>query len=331
MSNLLTTSQSPSPNLEGLPRELVWLIAGFLSEASVAILALCSKKLLKTIGSEPFKITKSRAPSTKSVLRAPFLQDDLKGTYSEFYIFLELLSKFDLDRIVCHWCRKLHEPEKANPEYIAADLSTRYFARECSLLHFKSTLITLHMKSRGDTPTNFCFAKVQNVMKHHRLKLDCTAYLKDLSPQWSNDTNNIQDYQNYQRSLGLNLGPEHYIFSATYHSRSAKIVSENLIIRTEHRFPLRIDTEYPTLPEYWNIELCTHLMASSNPKQSTRVLSPVGLFIRAIQKKVFIWGACSGLMRCDYCPCEFEIAPVEHDNQNYLIFRTWYEPFPSFS
>ena len=140
-------------SLEKLPAELLEMIATHLPLSSVATLALCSRRLLQTLGTQYWDLLKDQQhPADRTN-------------------FLELIDPEISDLVLCMECKKFHRP------YWQEWLSAKSEGRPPGCVSNEQSA-----RASGKTygQRNW-FSPVQMTLKRHRLGLDTSAELKNLA------------------------------------------------------------------------------------------------------------------------------------------------------
>lgn len=218
--------QSGSKTLNNLPIEIIQYITSFLPTSSAAALALCSKAILKKLGSAYFEeLDKGKWQIERWNYEVPSLTDQ----QAERQTFLLLLDK-DVNRIIfCYFCQKLHDPDKTIPDnWIRGE-------RPCSAAD-RTTLIYGYY--------GFNYSRIYMAMKYHRLGLDNKVILSQLS----RTVTKYYDGTSHQQSL------------------SSRIISNTFYLRTQHwlLLPPNLPPELPKSYYFWN--LCWHMRTFHNSR-----------------------------------------------------------------
>jgi hypothetical protein len=255
-----------------LPIELVQYIATFLPDSSAAALALCSCRMLYTLGiqSQNFKLC-------PNILRKRDALKEVRGRWTKLITIsrhterdnlLSLLERDLPDLTFCRCCSLLHPPD------LLGQLHATESARRGRLCFHVEKCAWFWQLIPGD----HTFLAMQAMMNRHRAGLDCTAALHRFHEGSTGRSN--------ERTIS-----------------EARIVSDNLLIKVQTYFLLPTGHGFLSgrrvrLCFHWHFAPYTHLYTGLERKLSCEMHHPGG---------EHLCPTCSGFESCPFCYTEMQI------------------------
>jgi hypothetical protein len=281
-------------SIETLPAEVLESITHFLPTSSAALFILSSRIVMLKLGIRTFKAINEEVLPQVIIPWDPHSARDQQNlmrrwtkAQKEREIFLQLYDKDRPNSIYCHYCRAIHNPSKTF-------LDSARFACLAPVFSLWDTPFL---------PDNIDFTKLQYIMKRHRLGLETTTQLSELSKTKTKDASKGHKYTRQVSTL-------------------ARIRHNKLLLRTQDWFVMASNPELQ-LPVWCTIELCPHWQiypSYSWPPDKLRLMIDCKLS-HGNQSGCDL---CSTLIKCKRCDTEFQLDTRKFgDKRLALILTSW--------
>jgi hypothetical protein len=297
-------------SIEKLLIEVLEVIASFLPTSSAVLFVLSSRTVMWKLGTGTFKainkpietLPQAFFPSSPPYAKEQqhlmsFWREDQK----ELHNFLQLYDRDRPDSLYCHYCRKIHNPGKHDPGRWHPCSST-----------------TVALLPHCYYPNNIYFNKLQYIMKRHRLGLDTTTQLSELSKTKTKRALSL-DGSKYTRQI----------------STLARIRYNKLLLRTQDWIIIPSNPK-PQLPSGWNVQFCPHWeFLQRKAWERCSCYDHTGDQWRScscdeIERLISCklsqpsCSCCSYVIRCKECPTEFQLDSRKIGKDKWaLAFTIW--------